>query len=322
MPNNKNQFERYRKIHDRLKLRGENGATLSELLELCEISRAQFMIDKSYMIDVLTAPIKYSRKNKSFYYTEDFELSNDLMLSRQEFNKLLLAFETLSQFQHLEAYQDFQGIFYKIEKSFKFKSISSQKTFISFEKVPSYKGTEHIDFFLEAIEYTKEVSFNYHSFHSNETRNHILQPYIIKEHTNRWYVIGLNPTYNKITTFALDRIKSNLNFTSSYYNIPIDFDIDRYHSNVVGLTVLSEKPIERVVLHFTPLQSQYFISKPFHQFKSLNEDETGLTVEMNLIPNYELIQKLASFGSGITVLEPQILIDDFKHFLQSTLGNY
>lgn len=47
MPTNKYQFTRYRKIHNRLKLRGSQGASTSELMELCGISRSQFMEDKN-----------------------------------------------------------------------------------------------------------------------------------------------------------------------------------------------------------------------------------------------------------------------------------
>lgn len=322
MPSTKEPLIRYRKIHERIKLRGKVGATLEELLDLCEVSRSQFMKDKAYMIDTLDAPIEYSRKNKSFYYSEDYELSKEIMLSRQEFNKMRLAFKTLSQLKHLDAYKDIEGILYKIEQAFSFRTGYNKSSFIHLEKVPYYKGTEHIDFFLEAIEFTKEVSFDYYSFKSQNAQNHIFQPYVIKEHTNRWYVVGFNPSYGGLTTFALDRLKGNLRFTNSYYNIPSNFSIDEYLSNVVGLTVLSGKSVERVILHFTALQSQYFLSKPFHSFKSIKEDNSGLIVEMILIPNYELIQKLASFGKGVTILEPQSLVLEFSNFLKATLNNY
>ena len=322
MSTTKNQFERYRKIHDRIKLRTSSGATLNELIELCNRQKSQIKADISYMRAEYDAPIVFDRKQKAYVYTEDFELSIDLMLSRQEFNKIRLAFETLTQLQHLEAYKDFEGIFYKIEKSFKFQSRGKQRQFIHFEKVPSYKGTAHINFFLEAMEFTKEVSFDYHSFKSGKTRNHTLEPYAIKEHTNRWYVIGNNTKKNSITTFALDRIKGNLAFTNAYYEIPLAFDVNHYLKNVVGLTVYNGKSIEEIKLHFTPLQSQYFLSKPFHEFNKICQDENGLIVTMNIIPNYELKQKLASFGSGVKILAPASLIEDFKDFLKSSLARY
>jgi len=35
----------------------------------------------------------------------------------------------------------------------------------------------------------------------------MLHPYFVKEFHNRWYMIGLNSSYEKIRTYALDRIK-------------------------------------------------------------------------------------------------------------------
>ncbi|MGB0861365.1 MAG: helix-turn-helix transcriptional regulator [Saprospiraceae bacterium] len=316
------QSERIRKIHDRIKQRGQNGATTKELIDICQSSRSTFMEDKAHLKDILGAPIKYSRKNKSYYYYEDFELSNDLMLSRQEFNKIRLAFKTLSQLKNIEAYQDLEGVFYKLEKAFNFQKNYQRSSFIHFEKVPFYKGTEHINFFLEAIEFTKEVSFDYHSFKSNNIINHVFQPYVIKEHTNRWYVIGFNPNEKSTSTFALDRMKGNFTFTNLYYKIPTSFQLDNYHRNVIGLTVYDNKPIQEIKLQFTPLQAQYFLSKPFHQFETIKHDENKLIIKMDLIPNYELIQKLASFGSGVKILSPENLIHDFKSFMRKTLQLY
>ena len=51
-------------------------------------------------------------------------------------------------------------------------------------------------------------------------------------------------------------------------------------------------------------------------------NENKLIIKMDLIPNYELIQKLASFGSGVKILSPENLIHDFKSFMRKTLQLY
>ena len=228
--------ERIRKIHDRLKLRGHSGAPTPELIKLCGTSRSQFMEDKAYMINTLFAPIEYNRKTKSYRYTSKFELSNNLMLTQKEFRQIQVAFETLTQFKELAAFKDFEGAFYKIQQSFKFEPSIQKKAFIHFEKIPTYKGTEHIEPILEALEYTQAVSFDYHSFRSDRKKHHIVEPYVIKEHTNRWYLIGRQIKYNSITTYALDRVKSDIKILNEYYDIPSSFNVMNHFKHTFGIT--------------------------------------------------------------------------------------
>lgn len=275
------------------------------------------------MIDELGAPIKYCRKARGYIYTEDFELSSNLMLSLEEFNKLKLGFRAISQFKHLEVFRDFEAIFYKIEQAFKFKSTINKRSHIDFEKTPYYKGTEHIDIFLEAIELTKAVQFDYQTFNANTALRHLLHPYVIKEYANRWYIIGYLPKENSITTYALDRIIGMPKCLEQFFDVSKDFDIKKHFQYTYGVTAYQNKPIEKVILKFNSTQAKYFKSKPFHTYKLLEEKQDGtLIVEIELRPNYELTRKIVSMGKGVKVLQPQSLIEDVKKYLQDALEQY
>ena len=95
-----------------------------------------------------------------------------------------------------------------------------------------------------------------------------------------------------------------------------------HFKHTFGITKDNSKSIETITLHFTDKQSRYFLSKPFHEFKRISQDENGLTVEMQLIPNYELLQKLASLGEGVKVLSPKIVQDNLKKHLMKALNRY
>lgn len=318
---NKNQYERYRKIHDRVKLRSSRGATSDELMNLCDISKSQLKNDIIFLRDYYNAPIKYDRKLKAYIYTKEFELANDLKLTRSDYLKLKVAFDTLSQFKHLDIYKDFEGIYYKIENSFRYE-VNARKSPIYFEKAPYYKGTEHIELFLEAIDNTQMIQFEYLSTYATESLTHIFHPYFIKEHSNRWYVIGFLPKENSITTFALDRIVNTPILLNQFYNIPQDFDIEKHYEFTYGIGVDLKKNIEIVILEFQPIQARFFKSKPFHQFKTIQEDENKLIVEMRLRPNFELIRKLVSFGKGVKVIQPESLKNSIIKYFKDALNQY
>lgn len=316
------QIIRYQKINSLLNVVNNARVPIKKLIAACASSKRTIERDIANMRLDFDAPIKCDQAG--YYYSEPFDMPQTLALSQHDLNKLKLAVETLNQFKDLAMFEDIKTVFEKIERSVKFKTTErSRGKYIVFEKAPSYKGTEHIDFFLTAIENTQVVSFNYHSYHNNTIKHHVIHPYVIKEHTNRWYIIGYRPKSDGITTYALDRIIGNLKYEDDYYKMPIPaFDVDDYLKNVVGLTVKNAQPIQEVILHFTSPQSLYFESKPFHQFEKVYENETGLRIKMNLILNYELVRKLATYGKGVTVIAPQQLIDDFKKFLKKTLDNY
>ncbi len=319
---NKYQYERYQKIHDRIKLRGSRGATLDELIHLCEVSKSQLKNDIIYMRDAFDAPIKNDRKLKAYIYTEDFELANDLKLTRNDYLKLKVAFKTLAQFKHLDVYKDFEGIYYKIENSFRYKSSDNKTSPIHFEKVPYYKGTEHIQIFLEAIENTQMIKFEYLSTYATKSLTHAFQPYFIKEHSNRWYAIGFLPKENSITTFALDRIINKPTLTNHFYDIPKDFDIEKHYEFTYGIGVDLENKIETVILEFQPTQTRFFKSKPFHAYTIIQEDENKFIVEMQLRPNFELTRKLVSFGKGVKVLKPESLKNSIIKYFKDALSQY
>lgn len=318
---NKYQFERYRKIHDRIKLRSSRGATSNELMDLCEISKSQLKNDIIFLRDYYEAPIKYDRKLKAYIYTKDFELANDLKLTRNEYLKLQVAFKTLAQFKHLDIYKDFEGIYYKIENSFRYQS-NTQTSPIYFEKVPYYKGTGHIKIFLEAIENTQMIEFEYLSTYATQSLMHVFQPYFIKEHSNRWYVIGHLPKEKSITTFALDRIIGLPVLINTFYDIPQSFDVKKHYEFTYGIGVYLDKPIETVVLEFTSKQALFFESKPFHPYKTSHRGENKLIVEMQLRLNFELIRKLVSFGKGVKVLKPESLRNSIIKYFKDALSQY
>ena len=226
-----------------------------------------------------------------------------------------VAVETLSQLQHLDIFKDLQGVFQKIRQSVEFKiSTPSVSRTIYFEPVPFYQGTEHIAVFLKAIEATRSVSFKYHSFKSPTPFEHEINPYFLQEYGNRWYIIGLSKKYQKVTSFALERIEGEPEILKEYFDIPKGFSPNKIFENTYGMTNDYDAPIEEIILQFKPLQAKYFKSKPFHKYTIVEESKEHLIIKLNLKVNYELIRKLVSMGHEVKVLEPIELINKLFFF--------
>jgi len=320
MPYNKSDLRRFKGIDNHLNR--QRRVKRKRLADIFGVDERQISRDVKYMKDEFEAPIVYD--NDGYYYSEKFNMPLNLALSREEVNQLRFAIATLNQFQHLDIFSDLAGLIERIENSVRFKISDVEHNFIYFEKVPFYVGTELVEFFIKAIRLTRVVTFDYQSFRNSYTLTHNFHPYILKEHTNRWYVIGYLPSQQSITSFALERIVQNdtLTLSEKYFDVISTFNPNDYFKYTYGMTVLSENKVEDVILSFTPIQAKFFKSKPFHEYEIVEENSENFIVKMKLIPNLELIRKLASFGSDIKVLSPISLVERLSEYLQNALDLY
>ena len=91
---------------------------------------------------------------------------------------------------------------------------------------------------------------------------------------------------------------------------------------MIGLTH-TEKPKEKIVLHFDPLQGKYIKTLPMHHSQQvIKEDEKGVVVSIRVQPNFELIQKLMMQCDAVKVLEPEWLAQKMQEIHRSALEMY
>jgi predicted DNA-binding transcriptional regulator YafY len=126
----------------------------------------------------------------------------------------------------------------------------------------------------------------------------------MKEYRNRWYVIGKDADKGKIKTFGLDRI-SDLNTAGELFEVDKKFDPEILFKHSFGITA-GGKP-EKIVLKFAPLEGRFIKSQPLHPSQNIIEDdETGLTINIKVIPSYELKSAILSYGNRVEVLKGDV----------------
>jgi predicted DNA-binding transcriptional regulator YafY len=321
MPKDKNPEARLREINRLLTLRKGALVTTDELVRACGAGLRTLRKDIQYLRDQ-GAKIKTDYKQGGYTYEEPFDLVT-MPMSADDIHRLKFAAATLSQFRHLDIFQGFAETVDKIEKSVeRWLRSKPESEAIFFDPVPYYHGSVWIPVFLRAVRENRVVIFDYQSFKSDEVRRHEFHPWFLREHKHRWYVVGWLPSFDSITPFALDRVAGEPELLKLRFTKPKDFDPVVHFAHTVGMTVHRDKPIEDVILHFSPEQAPFFRSKPFHNFEALPTDEPGLLVQMRLIPNFELVRKLAEMGAGVRVLGPDFLVKEVKGYLQSAWEQY
>lgn len=322
MSKNKNQLARFRRIHELLTLRKGAVVRPEEFCRACDISRRTLDNDLAFMREEFRAPIVWDKQRQGYCYEHPFDLTSQIALNTEDVHRLHVAVETLAQFEHLEVFRDLRETVEKIRKGVSgWVRRSAAAKSIYFEPVQN-AGTEHLPTLLRAIEERRRVTFGYQSFQQAEVQQCELEPYCIRQYDQRWYVVGHSPQYNYLKPFALDRIASRPEFSKIIFEAP-DFKPEQFFLHIYGMHTEPIEQAREVVIEFSPLQARYFLSRPFHPHRLLEELPGGsIRVQLHVCITIELIRKLASYGHEAEVLAPEELRETMKRFFEEGRRRY
>ncbi len=193
--------------------------------------------------------------------------------------------------------------------------------FISFDSSGSLKGIEYLKPLIRATRDHRKISFIHHSFQSGKSRKYTLKPYLIREYHGRWYIVGIPGAFKEFRTFGIDRIE-NLEVKAETFTPDKNLNPTQLFTQIIGL-VFPNKPVEHVVLSFTPAQGNYIKTLPLHTSqKGLVDNAEECRISISVVPNYELIQEILKHGESVKVLEPLWLAEEIKAILKRAFERY
>ncbi len=193
--------------------------------------------------------------------------------------------------------------------------------YISFDKGGGLKGVEYLRPLLKSIREHREISFQHFSYQTRKLRNYSMQPYLLKEYQNRWYIVGMVKGLWQFRTFGVDRIE-DLELKDELFVPDKKLNPIEKFKDVIGVVYADGKK-ENVILTFTPDQGYYVKSLPLHASqKILVDNDKEFRVELFLVPNYELIQTILNHNQYVTVLKPEWLAQEIQQRLKLALDNY
>ncbi|MBV6484346.1 MAG: hypothetical protein KFKLKKLM_00843 [Flavobacteriales bacterium] len=204
------------------------------------------------------------------------------------------------------------------------ESLSESKealSYISFDIGGGLKGIEYLKPLLQAIKEHRKIAFKHFNFHTELNKSYSMKPYLLKEYQNRWYIVGVVEGINELRTFGIDRLEDLKLKTDTFIPDKKINPLAKFEQ-IVGL-VYSDAEQQRIVLSFTPNQGHYIKTLPIHKSQQiLVDDATEFRIELKLIPNFELTQKILMNADAVKVVEPKWLADEIKNILLSSLENY
>lgn len=331
----KNAILRYRIIDRCIRSSAFPYPSKQELREACEeelygsqngshICESTIEKDLFAMRNEHDAPIKYSRKEKGYYYTDSDYTIDEIPLNDKDVDAIKMAANVLYQFKNSNLFQNFD---FAISKILDRVNISNKiddeeiDSFVQFEKVSSPKGGEFLEDLLSAIKQRRKVQFEYQGFKADDKSVRRIHPYLLKEYRHRWYVIGKNEMKKRIQTFGLDRL-SELQVLEDKYSVDKSFDPDMFFKYSIGITANTGAPIS-IRIATDELLSKYLLSQPLHfsqQYIGVEGDKH--LFEYFLLPTYELKQQILGFGAELKVLSPPSFVSEIKNAIDEMNSLY
>ncbi len=333
MPHIKNALLRYRIIDRCIRNKYKPYPTKRDLREACEEElfgsiSGEHICDSTIEKDLFSmrmefdAPIKYSKKNKGYYYEDPNFTINDIPLTEDDIESLTFAAKTLMQFKNVSLFRQFNDAIDKIVDRINISKDEDADQYIQFETSGSEGGSEFLPPLLEAIKQKRWVTFDYASFKTGILKPRKVIPLLLKQYKNRWYLISFDASKNDYITYALDRME-DLVITDKTAEIPLDFSPDNYFKYSIGITGGNQYP-QNIIIEASEIASKYLDSLPLHPSQKIIEatDNGGYVFSLNVGISEELIREILSYGGDLKIIEPERLRIEVQQRAKDILKRY
>lgn len=247
-------------------------------------------------------------------------------LSEEEENLLSEVLNTLGQFEGLDSFEWLDGLKSRLD-------IKEHRRIIQFDSNPYLTNSNLLGSLFTAISNKQVLALKYHKFNSSEVKEVIVHPYLLKEYNKRWFLfVGVED--GTILNFAIDRIDGFEPMPHIEYIEPSE-ELEERFEDIVGVTLMQDAPVEKILLWVSKEQHPYIKTKPLHgsqreikgkrlaelreRYAALGE---GHFIELNCIVNYELEQLLLSFMDKVVVLSPESLVEDIRQRIHTLNSHY
>ena len=268
--------------------------------------------------------IEQRRKGRHiYYYYQDptFSIFNN-PLSEEEIMQVYGALEVMERFKGQAGFSWIEEISAHLRVSL--HMAKNPQPIISYDDNAQLRGMEHFALLHDYIRSGQPIIVEYKPYINPEPMSETIHPYFLKQYNSRWFVLGYNPKYDAISTFALDRIVSIQKAACKFIE-NTKYDFDEYFRDVIGVSIVEYgKTPEEILIEVDGHQYPYVSSKPMHHSQHLVrfKENGNAVIQLQVVPNFELKQQILSYGNRMTVLSPEYLRKEIMQEIQEILKNY
>jgi len=330
-----NALIRYRIINNMLK--GGRIVSLDEILDACSEYFGYDISERTIREDIKemrfnrmigwNAPIENIRSRKYKYADPDYSIDK-LKLTDEEAEALMFVGRLLDQYSDMVPFDQIPGAIQKVFNHVKIRKELLQDEFgdfIDFEKAPETPGLEYLVPLIEHIRKQHVIKVRYRSYAKADESDKELfpfHPYYLKEYRNRWYVLGYNAYWGRLSLYGLDRIQGLERMPDEQY-IPSKVPPKEYFRNVIGVTKFNDSKPQKVLVKVSKQQAPYVLTQPLHESQKVveeHEDHIIISLEVHDSPELQII--LHGWNKEVEILKPKDLRKHFKNIAYELFSIY
>jgi predicted DNA-binding transcriptional regulator YafY len=267
------------------------------------------------------APIVVVEKKYYTYEDKNYSLHNAPM-NEADIQKMKEVVGVLKHLNGFTYFDEMTEVITRLENNV-FKSQQESYPIIQFESNSLLKGLEHLNPLYQAVVKKIPLMIEYKSFRARTSTEQLYYPYVLKEYRNRWFVVVKPKKGNELLTLALDRIVSFKEMKNEKFVSYKRVDFNSFFNNAIGVSKSVNDVAHKVVLFVQKRHAPYVLTKPIHESQRiLKEDEKGMTIQIEVVLNFELEKEILGFGEHVVVHAPRILKHRIKKRIEQSLMTY
>ena len=325
MPVSKNPYKRFSLIDNAL--RRKTYPTLEHLGAVLKdagypVSNSTIEKDLETMRSKFSMPIVYDRYKRGYAYSDE-NAYFDVPITEEDAETIWMALDKLNLFRNASAFvnvrNSLERIMSRLEIDLNKRNIFTDKI-IFYEPLPDFAGSEWLSEIYDAISRCNRIFFIFNA--RGEETKHILEPYILKEYSGRWYVIGKEN--GKPALYGLDRI-----IKLTVYDVLFARDKNFYEEIRNGIEQSLgmfnfESRYHLVQIGYDISLAEEIKSQKFHETQRvLSEDAHEIVIGMLVVMDEAFLKKaVLPYGSRVRVYSPGFAVSLVKRTLLKALDNY
>lgn len=264
-------------------------------------------------------------------------------LSDDEKRLLKEVLNTLGQFSGVDSFSWLQDLREKLEDKHSFgdsyfdiegKDVIDNRTIIAFEENKYLRNKEYLSRLFSFISNNQTITISYKKFTETETKKYTVYPYMLKQYSNRWYlictpVVDETGAYNPglVLNLPLDRFAGEIKADKRHKFKECAVELEERYEEIIGITYYSENPVDEIIFVVKESAVPFIETKPIHETQRACLDmqyhvEGYKTFCIECRYNHELLSTLSSYGEEIIILSPVHLREKMLHRLEEQLMGY
>lgn len=175
---------------------------------------------------------------------------------------------------------------------------------------------------VKAMRDDQIIELTYRRYTDDDCWNVCVEPYCIKLHQRRWYLLGRTVNKGELRVFGLDRVQA-VKATDCKFKLGRDVTPDDYFSECFGVIRDERKAAERIILRAYGMQRYYMRDLPLHSSQRLlTSDADSTDFELTLRPTADFTAHILSCGPWLEVVSPPHLADRVRRMAIETAARY